>query len=154
MNVKCSDCNKLFEMKINKIMENLIENYKNNKYFVINFNKSIPIPEKLELKNIIFYFVSWLYQINTNNNYHKEVINFVCIPEEIPKLKELKDYIEFVYQTKYNIPEEFIEIKNYDFKKLKIKELKKFLKLIKIKKYSKLKVIELRELVKNNTNYN
>lgn len=128
-------------------MEEVYEQFKNNKYFTYHFNKEKPLPEKVDIKNLVFYFMTFLRHFQTDNKYFYTITHFVCIPDKLPKIKNMTEFIDFIVYIKYKMKSEEILLKKENIEKMTLKQLKNKCHFTKIKKYSKLNKKDIKDLI-------
>ncbi len=131
---------------------NLIENIKKNKYYVYKVNKDFQLPEKINIKSVIYYFLMFLQHRKKKDTYFIENIDFIIIPDDWPKIKNMNEFIDLISYIKYNVngDEEIDLIINDDFNKMKLNRLKNICRCFEIKKIYGKKKKELIDLVLNN----
>ena len=52
-----------------KSIDTIYNDYVNGNYHVDHFNEDVPLPEKVNLKNALFYYVNYIYHNKLNDNY-------------------------------------------------------------------------------------
>ena len=86
------------------------------------------------------------------DTYFIENIDFIIIPDDWPKIKNMNEFIDLISYIKYNVDsdEEIDLIINDDFNKMKLNRLKNICRCFGIKKISRKKKKELIDLVLKN----
>lgn len=84
--------------KINKIHQDIL----NNNYKIKKFNKC-DLPDKIDSKNALIYFIDYVWFEKIKDPYFKELLDFVCIPKNTIDFETLDDFINATHYIKYNI---------------------------------------------------
>ncbi len=134
-----------------KEIKELLDIFNNNKYKVKVLKENIQLPNEVDIKNIVIYYVNYMYYQKINDDYFNKLIDFVCIPNNfILEIKSLDMFIDIQQYIKYNIKnldillnnEETLEI-SIDYSKMKVSELKKECKRRGIRRFWKLRKKQL-----------
>jgi hypothetical protein len=94
------------EKQINQIYDDFL----NHNYNIKNIKNNI-LPNKVDAKNLLIYYVNYVWYQNINDTYFQELIDFVAIPKNTLVIITLDDFINIIKYIKYNITNKIIEIK-------------------------------------------
>jgi len=93
-------------MKVESLVQDIIEKFKNNEYTILLLKKNVLLPEKIDLKNILIYYFMYIWYKNNNDNYCNELLDFVLIPKidyNLSKISSVRQYVKIHRYIKYNV---------------------------------------------------
>lgn len=96
-----------------QIIEDIIEKYNSYDFKIIKF-KNIDLPDKLNTKSCLIYFLMFKWYENNNDTYCQELLDFILIPNidyEFNNFNSIKEYINIHRHIKYNINNKKIYLK-------------------------------------------
>jgi hypothetical protein len=88
-----------------QIIQDILDKYNTFDFKIIKF-KNIELPINVDIKNCLFYFLMFKWYENNNDDYCKQLLDFVLIPNidyDFNNFNSIKEYIEIHKYIKYNI---------------------------------------------------
>ncbi len=148
-----------------KNIENLHNLFINNLYNIKKLKENIKLPDEVDIKNIMIYYIQYLYYAKIGDTYFDELIEFVCIPHNyLLEINSIEEYINMHHYIKYNICNLDVKLNNKEnitediileideeickYYNMKVSQLKRECKNLGIKKFYKLRKSELIEKLK------
>lgn len=132
-----------------KSIDNIYIEYVNGNYYVDHFNEEYPLPDKVNVKNAVFYYVNYIYHNKLNDDYYKELASFVMIPTSKIIINNMNEFIEIIQYIKYNMDPQIIVLNRVNFNMMKVSELKQYCRDNKIKGFSKYRKKDLVEFIRS-----
>lgn len=92
-------------------LSTIYNDFANGLYSVIHLDKTKHLPNDVNVKNLVFYYVCYvLNQHNLNKNF-KDLVYFVCVPQTELVIKNMDEFIEYIRICKYELDTKTITLK-------------------------------------------
>lgn len=136
-----------------QIIQKIYKEFNNNIYVIIKFNND-ELPKEINVKNMVFYYVNYVFYNKTKNQYFKSLSSFICIPKTKIFINNLDEFIDIIQYLKYKLEPKIIKLKQYDIeqdmKKITFNRLRHIGKMFNISGKTKKVIINyLLNLIKN-----
>lgn len=88
----------------------IYQNILKGNYTLNVIKNNIVIPNKVDAKKLLIYYVNYVWYQRINDPYFEELTDFVCIPNVALIIETFDDFINIIHYVKYNIINEEITL--------------------------------------------